>query len=71
MMQRRWFRSALPGPLAAATALLAAVLPAQAQTGAGNTDAGLGVYTTNCVACHQAGGTGIAGAFLTGTKNFD
>jgi mono/diheme cytochrome c family protein len=63
MMQRRWFRSALPGTLAAATVLLAAVLPAQAQTGAGNTDAGLGVYTTNCIACHQAGGTGIAGAF--------
>jgi mono/diheme cytochrome c family protein len=63
MMQRRLFRPFLPGTLAAATALLAAALPAQAQTGGGSTDAGLGVYTANCVACHQAGGTGIAGAF--------
>jgi mono/diheme cytochrome c family protein len=62
-MQRRLFRSAIPGTFAAATALLAAALPAQAQTGPGNTDAGLRVYTTNCVACHQAGGTGLPAAF--------
>src|ERR1700733_3979080 len=63
MVQRRFFHSSLPGILAAATALLAAMLPAQAQTGAGSTDAGSRVYAANCVACHQAGGTGIAGAF--------
>jgi mono/diheme cytochrome c family protein len=50
--------------IAAATALLAAALPAQAQqAGAGATDAGLRVYATNCVVCHQAAGTGMAGAF--------
>lgn len=63
MVQRRFFRSSLPGILAAATALLAAALPAQAQTGAGSTDAGSRVYAANCPTCHQAGGTGIAGAF--------
>ena len=63
MVQRRFFHSSLPGILAAATALLAAMLRAQAQTGAGSTDAGSRVYAANCVACHQAGGTGIAGAF--------
>ena len=66
-MQRRFFRSAIPsallGALAAATALLAAALPAQAQTVAGSTDAGSRVYATNCAVCHQAGGTGLAGAF--------
>ena len=59
-MRRRFSRSA---SLAAATALLAAALPAQAQTGAASRDAGLRVYTANCVACHQAGGAGMAGAF--------
>jgi len=59
-MQRRFSRFA---PIAAATALLAAALPAQAQTGAGNPDAGSRVYAANCAACHQAGGTGLAGAF--------
>jgi mono/diheme cytochrome c family protein len=50
--------------IAAATALLAAALPAQAQqAGAGSGDAGSRVYAANCVACHQAGGTGMAGAF--------
>jgi mono/diheme cytochrome c family protein len=50
--------------IAAATALLAAALPAQAQqAGAGATDAGSRVYATNCVVCHQAAGTGMAGAF--------
>ena len=63
MMQPRSFRPSLPGTLAAATALLVAALPAQAQTGAGSADAGSRVYAANCVACHQAGGTGIAGAF--------
>jgi mono/diheme cytochrome c family protein len=62
MMQRRLFRPSLPGILAAA-AMLTAALPAQAQTGAGNTDAGSRVYAANCAACHQAGGTGLAGAF--------
>jgi mono/diheme cytochrome c family protein len=62
MMRRRFSRSAIPGTLAAA-ALLAAALPAQAQTGAGRGDAGLRVYATNCAVCHQAGGTGMAGAF--------
>jgi mono/diheme cytochrome c family protein len=60
MMQRvsRFFT------IAAATALLAAALPAQAQqAGAGSGDAGSRVYAANCVACHQAGGTGMAGAF--------
>jgi mono/diheme cytochrome c family protein len=61
MMQRRFFRFSFPASLAAA-ALLAAAVPAQAQSG-GSADAGSRVYTTNCVACHQAGGTGMAGAF--------
>jgi mono/diheme cytochrome c family protein len=60
-MQRRVSRSAFT--LAAATVLLAAALPAPAQTGAGSTDAGLRVYTANCAVCHQAGGTGMAAAF--------
>jgi mono/diheme cytochrome c family protein len=62
-MQRRLSRSAILGTLAAAAAFLAAALPAQAQTGAGSTDAGSRVYATNCAACHQAGGTGMADAF--------
>jgi mono/diheme cytochrome c family protein len=50
--------------IAAATTLLAAALPAQAQqAGARAADAGSRVYATNCVVCHQAGGTGVAGAF--------
>jgi mono/diheme cytochrome c family protein len=49
--------------VAAATVLLAAAFPAQAQTSAGATDAGSRVYATNCVVCHQAAGTGMAGAF--------
>jgi mono/diheme cytochrome c family protein len=60
-MQRYPFRSFLPG--LAASVVLAASLPAQAQTGAGSADAGSRVYATNCAACHQAGGTGMAGAF--------
>ncbi len=61
MMQRCFSRLVA---IAAATVLLAAALPAQAQqTGAGATDAGSRVYAANCVACHQAGGTGMAGAF--------
>jgi mono/diheme cytochrome c family protein len=63
MMQRHFSRSAILGTFAAATALLAAALPAQAQTGGGSTDAGSRVYAANCAACHQAGGTGMAGAF--------
>src|SRR5580692_1642988 len=61
-MQRCFFRSSLPGILVA-TALVAAMLPAQAQTVAGSADAGSRIYATNCAACHQVGGTGVAGAF--------
>ena len=60
MMQRRFSRLVT---IAAATVLLAAALPAQAQTGAGSGEAGSRVYATNCVVCHQAAGTGMAGAF--------
>src|SRR3984957_15691101 len=60
MMRRRFSRLVT---IAAATVLLAAALPAQAQTGAGSSEAGSRVYAANCVACHQAGGTGMAGAF--------
>jgi len=61
MMQRRFSRFVT---IAAAIVLLAAALPAQAQqTGAGSGDAGSRVYAANCVVCHQAGGTGMAGAF--------
>ena len=61
-MKRREIQSSLPVALAAA-ALLAAALPAEAQTAAGGMDAGSRVYATNCVVCHQADGTGMAGAF--------
>jgi mono/diheme cytochrome c family protein len=61
-MQRRLFRPSLHG-IVAATALLVATLPALAQTSAGSADAGSSVYATNCAACHQAGGTGMADAF--------
>jgi len=61
-MQRWFFRPSLPGILAT-TALLVASLPAQAQTVAGSADAGSRIYAANCAACHQAGGTGVAGAF--------
>ena len=60
MTQRRFSRFVT---IAAATTLLAAALPAQAQTGAGSGDAGSRVYATNCAVCHQAGGTGMIGAF--------
>ena len=60
MMRRR--RSALPAALAA-LGLSAAALPAQAQSGGGATDGGSRVYAANCAACHQAGGTGMTGAF--------
>src|SRR5271167_2105432 len=59
MMRRLCFRL-LP---VATIVWLAAALPAQAQTSAGSTDTGSRVYAANCVACHQAGGTGMAGAF--------
>jgi mono/diheme cytochrome c family protein len=61
-MQRRFFRSRFSASLAA-IAILAVAAPAQAQSGGGSADAGSRVYTTNCAACHQAGGTGMAGAF--------
>jgi mono/diheme cytochrome c family protein len=61
-MQRRLFRPSLHG-IVATTTLLVATLPALAQTGAGSADAGSSVYVTNCAACHQAGGTGMADAF--------
>ena len=43
--------------------ILAAIWSARAQTGPTSADTGAGVYTTNCSACHQPGGTGIADAF--------
>ena len=58
-MQRFCFRL-LP---VAAIVSVATALPAPAQTGAGAADAGSRIYTANCAACHQAGGTGVAGAF--------
>jgi mono/diheme cytochrome c family protein len=62
MMQRRFFRPSLRG-IVATTVLLVATLPARAQTGAGSADAGSRIYASNCAACHQAGGTGMADAF--------
>jgi mono/diheme cytochrome c family protein len=59
MMQRGSFRG-LVTVAGAAAILSAAAVSAQAQTSA---DAGAGIYATNCAACHQAGGTGLAGAF--------
>jgi mono/diheme cytochrome c family protein len=61
-MQRRSFRASLPGALATVllpAALLSVAFPARAQTA----DAGSRIYTANCAACHQTGGTGAAGAF--------
>jgi mono/diheme cytochrome c family protein len=58
MMQRGSFRHCVTAAGAAAI-LLAAALSARAQSA----DAGAGVYAANCAACHQAGGTGLAGAF--------
>jgi mono/diheme cytochrome c family protein len=58
-MRRRFSRFAT----IAAAVLLAAASPALAQTGAGSGDAGSRVYAANCAACHQVGGTGLAGAF--------
>jgi mono/diheme cytochrome c family protein len=59
-MRRRPVRSFLPAALAA-TVLLAAAHPAQAQSN--GADVGSRVYAANCAACHQAGGTGMANAF--------
>jgi mono/diheme cytochrome c family protein len=61
-MQRHLSRP-FTGILAAATVLLAAAVPAQAQSGGASADAGSRVYAANCAACHQAGGTGMSGAF--------
>jgi mono/diheme cytochrome c family protein len=58
MMQRSSFRHCVTAAGAAA-ALLVAAPSAHAQTA----DAGAGIYAANCAACHQAGGTGLAGAF--------
>src|ERR1700761_1379716 len=60
-MRRSLFRTFLPG--LAASVFLAASLPAMAQTGAASADAGSRIYTANCAVCHQAAGTGMAGAF--------
>src|ERR1700728_2837535 len=60
-MQRRLFRPSLSS-IAVTTVLLVTALPAHAQT-AGGADAGSRVFAANCAACHQAGGTGMAGAF--------
>jgi mono/diheme cytochrome c family protein len=62
MMQRSSFRYCVTAAGAAA-ALLAAALSARAQTSTASADAGAGIYAANCAACHQAGGTGLAGAF--------
>jgi mono/diheme cytochrome c family protein len=59
MMQRRFSRLVTT----AAAIVLAAAVPAQAQTGAGSGEAGSRVYAANCAACHQAGGTGVPAAF--------
>jgi mono/diheme cytochrome c family protein len=59
MMQRNSFRRCVTAAGAAAI-LLAAAFSARAQSSA---DAGAGIYAANCAACHQAGGTGLAGAF--------
>jgi mono/diheme cytochrome c family protein len=61
MMRRRLFRASLPGALAAA-ALSAMALPALTQTDAASADAGSRIYAANCAGCHQASGTGLAGA---------
>jgi mono/diheme cytochrome c family protein len=58
-MQRNSFRRCVTAAGAAAI-LLAAAFSARAQSSA---DAGAGIYAANCAACHQAGGTGLAGAF--------
>jgi mono/diheme cytochrome c family protein len=58
MMQRAAFLHCVTAAGAAA-ALFAAALSAQAQSA----DAGAGIYAANCAACHQAAGTGLAGAF--------
>src|ERR1700722_18428806 len=60
MMQRRFSRFVT---IAAATVLAAAVPARAQQAGAGSGDAGSRVYAANCVACHQAGGTGVPAAF--------
>ena len=61
-MHRRLATSALPAVLATLTLLLA-THPVQAQSGGASADAGSRIYATNCAACHQAGGTGMTGAF--------
>jgi mono/diheme cytochrome c family protein len=61
MMQPRFSRLCLVGTFAAAISFTAAA-SAQAQSGE-SADAGSQIYATNCVACHQAGGTGMTGAF--------
>ena len=57
-MQRSSFRHCVIA-IGAAAIVLAAAASAQAQSA----DAGAGIYAANCAACHQAGGTGLAGAF--------
>jgi mono/diheme cytochrome c family protein len=57
-MQRRFSAAIIP-----LAAFLSAVFPALAQTGTASADAGSQIYAANCAACHQAGGTGMAGAF--------
>ncbi|HET7886984.1 MAG TPA: c-type cytochrome, partial [Bradyrhizobium sp.] len=60
-MPRFPFRTFFPG--LATSIFLAATPAAQAQTGATAADTGSRIYATNCATCHQAGGTGMAGAF--------
>jgi mono/diheme cytochrome c family protein len=62
MMHQPMSRRILLGAFAA-SALLAATLCANAQSNATSADVGARIYATNCAACHQAGGTGVADAF--------
>jgi mono/diheme cytochrome c family protein len=66
MMQRRFLRRRIPGTIAAVlliAAFLSVSFASRAQTGVTNADAGSQIYAANCAACHQVGGTGMAGAF--------
>jgi mono/diheme cytochrome c family protein len=66
MMQRRFLHRRVPGATALvvlSAAFLSAAFAAQAQTSTANAETGAQIYATNCAACHQAGGTGLADAF--------
>src|ERR1700744_22011 len=61
-MMRRFRIDRFLGAALAATALLSTASAARAQTATTSADAGSRVYATNCAACHQASGMGLAGA---------